>query len=191
MALIDPNTLRMSIRNMYPEWTDMTSPATTLKVPAGLNPPTWDDVNVGWLFEGSGAGTPDEALFAIFHVPHSYREGTSLEPHVHWQATDNAAGDVYWQLEWSWMNDGEVQPAMTTQFITPATSGTALTMQLSEFADITKANARIASTVKCILTRLSTNVLDTYNNADALLSKFDIHFRQDSLGSVDDLLKWG
>ncbi len=134
--MIEPDALRESIRRRY-YWDDMRAPATSLRVPAaGLNPPTWDNANVGWLFEGTGVGTPDETLFHIFHFPHTYVEGSDVIPHLHWQATTADAGNVYWQLQYSWMNDGEVQPGMTTIFITPAVSGVALTMQRSDFVTL-------------------------------------------------------
>jgi len=188
----DPNTLRENVRIMHEVWDDMRAPASALKIPAGLNPPTWDDTFIGWLFEGTGVATPDEAIFAIFHLPHTYREGTSVVPHVHWQATSNLLGNVYWQLEYVWLNTGDVQgPAggLTTIFITPAVSGAVLTMQYSEFAPLVKVNATVSSTIACILTRMSTDIGDSYAD-NALLKEFDMHFQKDALGSVGQVRKW-
>jgi len=175
---------------MAPTWDDAHAPASALRIPAGLNPPTWDDANIGWLFEGTGAGTPDETIYAIFHMPHTYCEGTSITPHLHWQPTTANAGNVYWQLQYTWLNDGETQAGLTTIFITPAVSGVAWQLQRDDFAAIAKANALAGSTVACVLTRLSTNVADTYNNDNALLKKFDLHHQIDAIGSVGIIGKW-
>lgn len=185
MGLMDPNELRQSIRIMSP-WDDLRSPATSIKAGPAAVLPDWDETNLGWLLDGART----ETVIAIFQTEHGYREGRDLIPHIHWRATTNNAGNVYWQLEYVWNTTGDVQGGFTTINLTTAVSGTAFTLQLDDFAAISYAGADIFSMIKCKLTRLGGHANDTYNGDDVLLEEFDLHFQKDALGSMSDDGKW-
>lgn len=182
----DPNLLRQNIRLLSP-WDDLRAPATSIKAGPAAVLPDWDETNLGWLLDGART----ETVIAIFQTEHSYREGTNLIPHIHWRATTNNAGNVYWQLEYVWNTTGDVQGGFTTINLTTTVSGVALTLQLDDFAAISYAGADIFSTIKCKLSRLGGHGNDTYNGDDVLLEEFDLHFQKDALGSISDDAKWG
>lgn len=183
----DPNLHRQNTRIVEPIWDDLRAPATSIKAGPAAVLPNWDETNLGWLLDG----TRTETIIAVFQTEHTYREGTVLIPHIHWRATTNNAGNVYWQLEYVWNKTGDVQAGFTTINLTTAVSGAALTLQLSDFAAIAYAGADIFSMIKCKLSRLGGHVNDTYNGDDVLLEEFDLHFQKDALGSVLDNSKWG
>lgn len=40
--------------------------------------------------------------FANFHIPHPWKPGTMIYPHVHFTTASNAAGTVRWGFEYTW-----------------------------------------------------------------------------------------
>jgi len=70
---------------------DLRFPATAINPPGAVNDPGFDATNGGWLFDAVAT----EVLFLIVQMPHSWKEGTSIEPHIHWQKTTSDAGPPY------------------------------------------------------------------------------------------------
>ena len=80
----------------------------------------WDDIALGSGALGAGASAPDlininnsgiylygfagaatiEQLYGSFEVPHNYKEGTDLIPHIHWLTTTTNTGNVKWQVDY-------------------------------------------------------------------------------------------
>jgi len=54
--------------------------------------------------------------FATFHVPHTWKPGTMLYPHMHFVTASNAAGVVRWGFEYTWArrHDSTGQTAFQT-----------------------------------------------------------------------------
>ena len=44
------------------------------------------------------------SIFFTAQLPHKYKEGTDLKPHVHWMNKDGGTGNVVWGLEFLWVN---------------------------------------------------------------------------------------
>jgi hypothetical protein len=57
-------------------------------------------------------------FFANFHIPHAWKPGTMLYPHVHFTTTSNASGVVRWAFEYTWARRHD----STGQITFPATS---------------------------------------------------------------------
>ena len=133
-----------------------------------------------------GTGTDEQAYFAI-QLPHSYKEGTDIYPHVHWTPTDANAGTVVWTLEYTWINRDATASAPTTIKTTAVNAGgVAWVHKYSDFTDISGTGKKISSMLMCRLTRLGAD--DTYAH-DAALLEVDFHFVIDSLGSIGELVK--
>ena len=62
-------------------WDDMRAPFTQTKRGA-LDKPDFDYTNVGLLFPQSNVA---EIVYIIFQLPHNYKLGTSIYPHIHRQ----------------------------------------------------------------------------------------------------------
>ena len=60
-------------------WDDLRAPATQLRVNPATSRPDFDAVNVGYSFDPTGV----ETVFIVMQLPHSYKEGSDIEPHVH------------------------------------------------------------------------------------------------------------
>ena len=129
-----------------------------------------------------GTATSEQVYFTI-QLPHSYKEGSDITPHVHWSPTDTNSGDVKWNLEYSWANyTDESFPVPSTIDATQAASGTAWQHQKAVFDSISGTGKKISSMLVCRLYRDPSDAEDTYEH-DAAFLEIDFHYEQDTLGS--------
>ena len=122
-------------------------------------------------------------------LPHSYLEGSDIDPHIHWVAEDNTGGNVQWQLTYSWANIDAAFPAATTSNITAAAAVVTDEHEMSSFSDIDGTGKTISSMLLCSLKRNSSNALDTYNGKSAYFIEVDFHYEADTIGSRTELAK--
>lgn len=171
-------------------WDDITVPTSAI-TRLGTTDPDWANLNGGlYALAFDGGGTRDEEVFFVVQVPHSYKEGTDLEMHIHWGPEDGTAGNVRWCMEYSWQNiEGGAFPASTTVCVNAAADGTADAHQYDDIADITGTSKTISSMLVCRLYREATDAADTYNNLDAWLWEMDFHFQKDTVGSATETTK--
>jgi hypothetical protein len=164
-------------------WDDLRFPAGAVNPPGLASDPDFDTTNGGWLFAGGGT----ELLFFQAQLPHSWVNGSYLQPHVHWQKTTSAAGTVKWQLDYKWAPIGEVMDAaFTTDAVTAPVAGTpdndtANEHLISAFSSIDAAGKSISDMLLVKISRIGGD--DTYA-ADARLLEFDIHYQKNAFGSV-------
>jgi len=166
-------------------WEDLRAPATVINPPGVEADPDWDATNIGWLFDAGGI----EILYIIFQVPHSYKEGSDLYPHVHWQPTSTNGGNVLWRIDYKWTNMDATDAGSTTpvELLAPG-DGTVLKHQLDSFAVLDGTGKTISSILTIKLSRMGNDEDDTYTG-DALLKEFDIHYQVDTVGSRAELVK--
>jgi len=159
---------------------------------AGKSDPGFD-VFTGGLRTHFFDPTIDEEVFFNVQLPHKWKEGTDIYPHVHW-LPDASAGEpsvVRWGLEYIWVNLGVTAGAATTIYTNvsaPAENFVGYRHYLSPFAAISGAGKTISSMLVCRLFRNASNVADTFS-ADAGLLHFDFHIEIDSLGSDEEYVK--
>lgn len=184
-------------------WDDLRVAAQSTKV--GGSAPTWAK-----LRDSGGGSTgvytywfPDsgepEVHFAV-QIPHNWKNGTDLHPHVHWCTNVGTLGAdrVCWNLEYTWANigTGVRQFGNTTNIQTynisndPATTINAYQHYISSFDPIQGAGKYISTMLICRLSRVAGNVNDTLGESAAFL-EFDLHYEVDDLGSVDEYDKNG
>jgi hypothetical protein len=121
-------------------------------------------------------------------MPHAWKEGTDIHPHLHWMKTTNGTGNVVWRLEYRWVPIGEVMDATwkesiraNTMPVTPD-SNTAFKHLMTEFDDISGQGKQLSDMLLILLSRNANTAADTYTGASAFL-EFDIHYEVDRLGS--------
>ena len=57
-----------------------------------------------YTFEGVETDNEEEVFFSV-QLPHNWKEGSAIYPHVHWSPqTTGKSGSVVWGLEYSWVN---------------------------------------------------------------------------------------
>lgn len=170
-----------------PVWDDLRVPGLATRL--GANAPDLEVFqDTLYLNAFAGTGTVEQAYFAV-QVPHSYKEGTDLEAHIHWShkiAEPSADGGVVWKLDYSWVNIDGTFPTVGTIVMSEIWTDT----PPPQFAHVmTEGATELDGTGKTVssmivgrLYRDNAAVTDTFEE-DALLLEFDFHFQIDTLGS--------
>lgn len=160
-------------------WEDMRFPSTAINPPGAASDPDWDPANGGWLFDADST----EVLYVIAQLPHAWAEGSVLKPHVHFEKTTSAAGNVLWRLRYQWAPIGEARAQLVT--LSNATASVASDVadvhQITDFGEIDAAGHEISDMLVMRLERVGGDAADTYG-ADARLLEFDIHYMKDRIG---------
>ncbi len=149
-----------------------------------------------WFFRNNQA---IEAMSFTVQLPHSWKEGTTIFPHIHWVPKNNggfSTGNVEWNLEYSWVNydptTPQVFPAITTlttvvngPFTASANMITSLT---ANDIGISGTGKKISSILICRIWRDSSRAADTYA-ADTGVLSLDFHYEMDTFGSHSEFVK--
>ena len=139
-----------------------------------------------FAFEATNAD--DESLHFVAQLPHSYKEGTDIVPHVHWMPSTTNAGSVVWELEYIWVNVNGTTPGSTSVTVTDAGDGTALKQQKAIFAAIDGTGKTISSVLTGRLTRLTSDPGDDFTGI-AYGLEIDFHHQINTIGSRQPLVK--
>lgn len=149
-----------------------------------------------WMFSAS---TEQEVYFTI-QLPHSYKFGSALKPHVHWTTTTGTLShtgtnpdyyvNVVWGLEYTVVAIGGTFPNTTLINSNKVISATAVTGQhlITPIGDIAGTNLGISTILVCRLYREVGNALDNFGEEVGLLG-FDIHYEKDTQGSRTEFVK--
>ncbi|MBA4318355.1 MAG: hypothetical protein C0412_08135 [Flavobacterium sp.] len=135
-----------------------------------------------------------EAMSFVVQLPHSWKEGTILYPHIHWLPKASEAGTVEWNLDYSWQNYDATTPLVfatyTTSTVTVAGPFVANTHRITPLASsgLNGAGKKISSILICKIWRNSSNTGDTYRDDAGLLS-LDFHYQIDTVGSRAEYVK--
>lgn len=166
-------------------WDDLRFPATQLRVNPATLKPDFDFTEVGFLFDSGST----ETLYIIAQIPHSWKVGSSIYPHIHWMPTNTDTGNVLWRMEYKWINIGaDGSGAFTSIDTLDAADGTSYKHQIADLPAIDGTGKTISSILSIKLSRIGGDASDTYN-ADALLKEFDIHYEIDTIGSREEYVK--
>lgn len=185
-------TGHMTFNGAATVWDDVRVPANNLTT-AGANDPSkvnWKGNLITWAFDQS---TMNQLFFEV-QIPHGYKEGSNIYPHVHWRPLASAASAtrVRWGLEYVWQNVGEEAPATTTTIYTteqtPSENLVGYKHYLSPFAAITGKGKTISSCLSCRIFRDAANAADDFAG-DAGLIEIDFHIEMDTIGSNKEYVK--
>lgn len=170
-------------------WEDLRFPAQGINPPGAVSDPDVESTTGFLLFDPSGT----EVIAGVAQMPHSWKEGTSIYPHVHWCKTTSAAGNVLWQLDYEVVNNGSVATmAYGSQLQAPAAasstpdSNTANKVLISGFGEAAMTGMTVSCLIIWKLSRIGGS--DTYG-ADARLFELDFHYEIDSFGSNTEYTK--
>jgi len=133
----------------------------------------------GLAFDGNNRV---EALFGGGEIPHAYKEGSNLAPHIHWMPTTANAGNVKWFLEYNWQLNANTFGAPTTVSIVDAATGTAWDNIQTDIASISGTGMLFNSHFVFRLYRDPNDAEDTYPD-DAVLLSIGLHYEIDTVGS--------
>ena len=169
-------------------WDDLKFPATAINPPGQASDPDREATSGLLLFAAGGT----ELVYALAQMPHKWAEGNTLHPHVHWQKTTSASGDVGWRLRYKHFSIGETSDGSWTDngIKTTVATGTpdndtADEHLITSLGDISMAGKGLSDCILFEVSRIGGDASDTYG-ADARLIEFDVHFDIDRLGSNNE-----
>jgi len=169
----------------------------------------WNDYNIPGLSLRGGAASPDlialngatyiygyafdggsltESVSGVVEILHGYKEGTDVLPHIHWQPSTNAAGNVKWFIEYYYVVPNGSATTTTTLSVVDAASGEAWSGEVIEFGVIDGTDFVIGTQIHFAIYRDPTDAQDTYTD-DAILDQFGIHVQVESNGSINTFTK--
>ncbi|MDP2387133.1 MAG: hypothetical protein Q8M29_12225 [Bacteroidota bacterium] len=134
-----------------------------------------------WFFrDGSGV----EAMSFTLQLPHDWKEGSTVYPHIHWTPKTSGSGNVQWNLDYSWADLDETTPAtfpaITTSSVVvngPFTANKHLISPLTtNNVGIDGTGKHYSSVLICRIWRDSSLASDTYTNDAGGLS-IDFHVK--------------
>jgi hypothetical protein len=180
--------------NVGPSWDDIRSPAVQGKV--GLtSPPSFEQI----LDDGGGStgvfsyvfsATQEKELFFAVQMPHSWKVGSNVLPHLHWLPSSNGTGSqkVSWGIEYSAGAISDVFPNTTITYANTAVLDETLVAN-KQYATVFEEIDLSAQTIisSMIMFRVfrdatGTGLTDDFTGTAALL-EVDFHFQMDTLGS--------
>lgn len=165
---------------------DLRISLSTTKAPASSTP-TWTAYKGSEVPAFSASAT--NVLYFTAQLPHSYKEGSNIDFHIHVAYPDNTAGNSRWTFTYSWINIDGTFPTATSTSITLAAPAVLDKHVLHDIAlNISGAGKLISSILLCSVSRIGGDAEDTYANVIYGLSA-DFHYEVDGLGSRTETAK--
>lgn len=143
------------------------------------NYPTFVEDSVYLSFSIDSTSVNKNVAFLEFQMPHDYKEGTRIYPHVHYRHTTGQGTPVFvWEK--TWVNLGDVSAIAWTKHVTGTTTGTTDgTSQLVGDSGIDGTGMHISSIIKIHLWLRSTSGA----TKTCFVESIDIHYEKDAIGS--------
>jgi hypothetical protein len=145
---------------------------------------TYNGALAAYEFVGTGGTT--HQLNMGFQLPHGYKEGSDIVPHIHLFVPDNVTGGtIKFYLEYTWTNidqTGAVSPTTISGTLTRGASAGINNNAVLTFTTVSGSGKTISSMFMCRIYRDPADVADTFG-ASVWLKSSDLHFEKDTIGS--------
>ena len=165
-------------------WEDMRAPASLIN-PAGSVAPPSVSTDDGSLIFSKG-----KAIAVWFQLPHAWREGSDIIPHIHFLKMTTASGYPNFKIKYKWANIGDVFPAFSSFVngnLVVNDDNTIGKSALIDFGHLSGIGKKISSMICVYLERVN-DASDTYSG-DIKLLELDIHYQVDGDGSIQEFIK--
>ena len=183
------------------QFTDYVTPLLAALVPAVAGPDLVQFMEDGdsstGVFAYAFDKTTEEQVYLTVQLPHGYKLGSTIYPHIHWSPMVNGGSGtkVSWGLEYTWQDLGSVFPASTIIYGNAHVPSDAVPLAKKSYltpigSGISTSGLGISSTLICRLFRDASGAgaTDDYDN-DAAVMSFDFHYEMDSIGSDEEYVK--
>ncbi len=171
-------------------WEDLRVPLTNTRINPANSEPDFEDAGDGTFAWGFDADSDSAwTLNFVAQIPHSYKEGTDICAHIHWQPDGTNTGDVVWKLAYTTASIDSAFSTVDTLRVLDAGSGVALQHQFIDFGDIDGTNLLISAIIKGSIARMGDAPDDDFTGT-AYGLELDFHFQLDSPGSKEKLIKY-
>ena len=169
-------------------WEDIVTPPFATSVGSSVTPPTiakLKDNGLGsagvytWAFNEK----KEEELFFSWQIPHSWKEGTDLKPHVHFCVPTQTATQITWGLEYTIQKIGGTF-GNSTIISNPVTCPAPFVHTIGSLGTIPGAGLTVSCVLMCRLFR----AVGGYVGPAYLLSA-DCHYKINTIGSTNETSK--
>lgn len=173
-----------------PRWDDLRFPSQGINPPGAASDPT-RSTTTGLLHF---SGTQDNVITGVAQMPHAWKEGSDIHPHLHLQFPTANANTSRWKFEYDIAN---VNADFTNAYgvytvhdtISVVNPNNAKRQKLSSFSAISMTNRTVSSCIVWKISRLASSDAADNDTSEVVLIEFDIHYELDSLGSASEYTK--
>jgi hypothetical protein len=189
-SLVVSNAAASTFTLTATNWNDSMAPALSFR--NGSSAPTLGDgpdSGVKVLLFAKDAGN---LAHGSIQIPHDYKEGTDVYPHLHlWFPAYAASGAEtnVWKLTYSWGNiSTNGFPASASISVTNTGVIQPNEHRIVSFGAISGAGKKISSCILVTVERTGTDGHDVYDDNIGFVSA-DAHYQQDTIGSASETTK--
>lgn len=79
-------------------WDDLRFPAQGINPTGAADAPTVDNVLTGFPGTLLFSGTLENVIAGVAQMPHAWKAGSAIQPHIHWSKPVGSVGAVEWEL---------------------------------------------------------------------------------------------
>lgn len=161
---------------------DLFVPLTTTKLGA-TNLPHFDETNVGYLFPQNDTS---EKLYMTVQMPHRWKEGSPIFPHVHFRQGTN--GVPVYKINYKWHS---ISNQTTSNYVVYTMSTPVATYVSGTIHQICRNSTGIDGTGQTFSSILSIKLYRDDNSypGDSMTDQFDLHYEIDSFGTKTEYTK--
>jgi len=138
----------------------------------------------------------DDVGYATVQMPHGYKEGSALRPHIHWtpcnRGTTEGTAKVGWKVDYTFANISSNFIAGQTVDLQDACHGVNDKHEITNSVSVSGTGLTISHMILLRIYRSDTGTDDTWAGTGAqapALLEFDIHYQKDMIGSRQELVK--
>lgn len=169
-------------------WEDLRFPAQGINPAGAVDAPTVDTTLTDYPGTLLFSGSADNVIAGVAQMPHSWKRGTAIRPHIHWSKPVGSASATTWVFYYricGMPGDAHgslVGPVAATATI--GTPGTSNSMLITSFGDIDLSTQKESTCIAWQIRRLGNTDAD---NGTARFFEFDIHYQKNKSGSVNEI----
>jgi hypothetical protein len=169
-------------------WDDLRFPAQGINPAGATSPPTVDEVLTSFPGTLLFAGNAENVIAGVAQMPHGWRAGSTVRPHIHWSLPVGSSAAVGWEFyyrhlgfpsdvaaEWVGPIAGTIaagDPSVTNSHV------------ITDFGDLSMSGKRESSMICWQIRRQGGT---DANTGTARLYEFDIHYQIDKQGTPSEI----
>ncbi|MDS4020663.1 MAG: hypothetical protein RKR03_09195 [Candidatus Competibacter sp.] len=168
-------------------WDDLRFPAQGINPAGAVDAPSVDTTLTDYPGTLLFAGNADNVIAGIAQMPHAWKAGSAVKPHIHWSKPVGSASAADWVLYYRILGSpGDAHGALVGPVAGTLVAGTATvanSMLLTSFGSIDLTGQKESTCLAWQIRRLGNTDAD---NGTARLFEFDIHYQCGKSGTVDE-----
>lgn len=168
-------------------WDDLRFPAQGINPAGAVDAPTVETTLTGYPGTLLFSGSQENVIAGVAQLPHAWKRGSAIHPHIHWSKPVGSANAVAWVLYYRILGSpGQTHGALQGPFAATTTVGdptASNSMLISSFAEIDMAGQKESTCLAWQVRRLGNTDADS---GTARLFEFDIHYQTDKSGTIEE-----